>query len=89
MPASARPTANRSVENQLLELRRFAASQGWSIFQEYIDHESGKSASRLSAKMTTTGLQCQIARVFIPAGRPSCEELSLADRREAEQVPEM
>jgi len=34
----------QDVENQLLELRRFAASQRWSIFQEYIDHESGKTA---------------------------------------------
>jgi len=29
----------QDVKNQLLELRRFAESQEWSIFQEYIDHE--------------------------------------------------
>ena len=37
----------QDVKNQLLELRRFAESQEWSIFQEYIDHKkSGKSADR-------------------------------------------
>jgi len=36
----------QDVENQLMDLRRFAESQGWSIFHEYIDHESGKTADR-------------------------------------------
>jgi len=36
----------QDVENQLAELRQFAASQGWQIQAEYIDHESGKNAAR-------------------------------------------
>lgn len=36
----------QEVENQLLELRRFAASQGWEVCREYVDHESGKNADR-------------------------------------------
>ena len=36
----------QEVENQLAELRRFAASQGWAIAGEYIDHETGKHADR-------------------------------------------
>ncbi len=36
----------QDAENQLLELRGFAKSQEWSIFHEYIDHESGKTADR-------------------------------------------
>jgi DNA invertase Pin-like site-specific DNA recombinase len=37
----------QEVENQLTELRRFAASQGWTVYAEYIDHETGKHADRL------------------------------------------
>jgi DNA invertase Pin-like site-specific DNA recombinase len=36
----------QEVENQLAELRRFAASQGWAVYAEYIDHESGKHSER-------------------------------------------
>ena len=36
----------QDVENQLAELRRFAASQGWEIQAEYIDHETGKNPDR-------------------------------------------
>lgn len=36
----------QDVENQLAELRRFAASQGWQIQAEYIDHETGKNPGR-------------------------------------------
>jgi DNA invertase Pin-like site-specific DNA recombinase len=31
---------------QLLQLRKFAASQNWSVTAEYIDHESGAKADR-------------------------------------------
>ena len=34
----------QEVDNQLDELRRFAATQGWDIVTEYIDHESGGHA---------------------------------------------
>jgi DNA invertase Pin-like site-specific DNA recombinase len=42
-------TADRGqeVENQLTELQRFAASQGWEIAGEYFDHETGKHAERV------------------------------------------
>lgn len=36
----------QDIRNQLVELRRFAASQGWTIQQEYVDHMSGKHAER-------------------------------------------
>lgn len=37
----------QDVENQLLQLRRFVASQpGWTICQEYTDQKSGRSADR-------------------------------------------
>jgi len=41
-------TADRGqeVENQLAELRRFVATQGWEIVTEFIDHESGGRADR-------------------------------------------
>jgi DNA invertase Pin-like site-specific DNA recombinase len=35
----------QDTENQLVELRRYAATQNWETL-EYIDHESGKTASR-------------------------------------------
>ena len=36
----------QEVDNQLNELRRFAATQGWEIVTEYVDHESGGHADR-------------------------------------------
>ncbi|MFN3324292.1 MAG: recombinase family protein [Bryobacteraceae bacterium] len=36
----------QDVENQLAQLRSFAASQNWIQYREYIDHESAKSAER-------------------------------------------
>jgi DNA invertase Pin-like site-specific DNA recombinase len=40
----------QDVENQLAELRRFAATQAWEIDKEYIDHESGGRADRREFK---------------------------------------
>jgi DNA invertase Pin-like site-specific DNA recombinase len=40
----------QDVENQLVELRRFSAPQGWEIDKEYIDHESGGRADRREFK---------------------------------------
>lgn len=37
---------SQTTENQLLELRRFADSQSWTIYKEFIDHESGAKADR-------------------------------------------
>jgi DNA invertase Pin-like site-specific DNA recombinase len=36
----------QQVDSQLLELWRFADTQSWVLNDEYIDHESGKSADR-------------------------------------------
>lgn len=36
----------QDVENQLVELRRFAASQDWEIQAEHIDHETGGKKDR-------------------------------------------
>ena len=36
----------QNPENQLQELRRFAATQGWAVVEEFVDHESGGSSER-------------------------------------------
>ena len=40
----------QEVENQLAELRLFAASQSWAIAGEHIDHETGKHAGPSSGR---------------------------------------
>jgi DNA invertase Pin-like site-specific DNA recombinase len=39
-------TDTQDNENQLLQLREFAAKQGWQITREYVDYESGAKADR-------------------------------------------
>jgi DNA invertase Pin-like site-specific DNA recombinase len=36
----------QEVENQLTQLREFAAKQNWQIYREYVDHESGSTDVR-------------------------------------------
>jgi DNA invertase Pin-like site-specific DNA recombinase len=36
----------QEVENQLRQLREFSALQGWIVFREYTDHESGSTNDR-------------------------------------------
>jgi len=36
----------QETENQLAQLREFAAKQGWQIIHEYVDHETGSRADR-------------------------------------------
>jgi len=36
----------QEVENQLVQLREFAAKQGWTICHEYIDRETGATSDR-------------------------------------------
>ena len=36
----------QEVENQLRQLREFAASQGWTVYREYVDHETAKTDDR-------------------------------------------
>jgi DNA invertase Pin-like site-specific DNA recombinase len=37
----------QDTENQLAQLREFAAKQGWTVFREYVDRESGAKSDRL------------------------------------------
>lgn len=39
-------TDKQDNENQLLQLREFAAKQGWQITREYTDYESGSKSDR-------------------------------------------
>jgi len=39
-------TRGQDVENQLQQLREFAAKMGWTIAHEYIDHVSGEKSER-------------------------------------------
>jgi DNA invertase Pin-like site-specific DNA recombinase len=39
-------TRGQDVENQLVQLREFAAKMGWTIAHEYIDHVSGGKSER-------------------------------------------
>jgi DNA invertase Pin-like site-specific DNA recombinase len=39
-------TRDQDPENQLAQLRAFAAAQGWDLTREYVDYESGRSAER-------------------------------------------
>src|SRR6266481_5186597 len=36
----------QEVENQLRQLREFAALQGFTVYREYVDHETGKNDDR-------------------------------------------
>lgn len=36
----------QEVENQLRQLREFAALQGWAVYREFIDHETGSTDDR-------------------------------------------
>ncbi len=39
-------TMRQDTQNQLDQLRQFAAKQGWYIQHEYVDYESGKTDQR-------------------------------------------
>lgn len=39
-------TDKQETENQAVQLREFAAKQGWRIVREYCDHESGSKSDR-------------------------------------------
>ena len=43
-------TDRRETENQAIQLRDFAAKQGWEIVHEYCDEESGSKADRAEFK---------------------------------------
>ena len=40
-------TDKQDNENQLVQLREFAAKQGWTVFGEYVDRESGAKSDRV------------------------------------------
>ena len=39
----------QEAENQLLQLRQFAETQGWEVVREYVDQESGSRPDRVEA----------------------------------------
>lgn len=43
-------TDKQETENQAVQLREFAAKQGWTISREYCDYESGAKADRTEFK---------------------------------------
>ena len=43
-------TDKQDNENQLLQLREFAAKQGWQIVREYVDSETGSKSDRAEFK---------------------------------------
>jgi DNA invertase Pin-like site-specific DNA recombinase len=45
----------QDTENQLIQLRAFAATQGWNIVHEYVDHESGSKSDRKHFQEMFTG----------------------------------
>src|SRR5690348_10480456 len=40
----------QDTENQLLQLRQYAKQQGWTIFREYTDEKTGRTADRAEFK---------------------------------------
>lgn len=40
----------QETENQLIQLREFASRQGWEIYREYVDRETGKHSDRAEFK---------------------------------------
>ena len=36
----------QEVENQLRQLREFSSSQGWAVYREFVDHETGSTDDR-------------------------------------------
>ena len=36
----------QEVENQLRQLREFSSSQGWLVYREFVDHETGSTDDR-------------------------------------------
>jgi DNA invertase Pin-like site-specific DNA recombinase len=40
-------TEKQDNENQLVQLREFGAKQGWTVFAEYVDRESGAKSDRV------------------------------------------
>lgn len=43
-------TDKQDNENQLLQLRDFAAQQGWQVVREYVDYETGSKSERAEFK---------------------------------------
>jgi DNA invertase Pin-like site-specific DNA recombinase len=41
----------QDTENQLVQLREFAAKQGWQIVAEFVDHETGSKSDRAEFKV--------------------------------------
>ena len=55
----------QEVENQLRELREFILRQGWTLIQEFVDHESGKSSDREQFQAMLTACSQKKADVIV------------------------
>jgi DNA invertase Pin-like site-specific DNA recombinase len=65
---SSKGVGKQDTENQLRQLRQFAASQGWRVVHEYEDQASGKHGDR-----------DQFKKMFAVASRREFEEICLGD----------
>jgi len=50
-------TDKQETENQAVQLREFAAKQGWQIVREYCDYESGSKSDRVEFQRMFTDAQ--------------------------------
>lgn len=71
-------TLKQDTENQLVQLREFAAKQGWEVVREYVDYESGAKAERVefqrmfedaSRRKSVAALLAAAATDFAPSSR--------------------
>ena len=50
----------QEVENQLRQLREFSSSQGWAVYREFVDHETGSTDDRTAFQAMFKGAsQCK------------------------------
>jgi len=55
----------QDVENQLIQMRRFAATQGWEVYREYMDQKSGGTSDRDGFQaLLQDASQCKFDVVF-------------------------
>ena len=66
---------DQSPENQLTELRRFAAAQNWPVVAEYVDYDPGSKSARCSSmrKVYKEPLQ--------PQRRPCYDHITTSEAR--------
>ena len=52
-------TSTQDTQNQLTQLRAFAATQGWTVVREYVDVASGKNGDRQQFKALFAAASCR------------------------------